>query len=607
MLGAAAASYFWKRQDTAGLVDRPQRIAVLPFENQTGAESLDWNEYVAALAAVRQLQTLPKVSVFLAQSANEAVGLGATYLVYGYIAGSPSKPVLRHFVEDAAQRQVVSQGAAEGSPWLKNIAAIASGVQAVARPAGKLAAFEFHNEQSARLFAAGLKAPPAEAAARFEAATVADPACGWCWLAWVERANAAGAPEALRVLARSRELGNDISTLSRARLDVLEASLRNDSAARRGALDRLVREAPSDVSALSQLAELSVADHRFDQAAAVLQRALETEPARGDLWNTLGYALANAGRFDEAGRALGEYAKLDQSANPLDSQGEVALLAGRFSQAAELFTAAYERDRNFNAGTALEKAALAQWLNGKRQESGELLERYLTDRRRAGDQLVDLTRARWQYLFGQTAQAKRNLQALAADPRNPVAPVASAIYAIHAAAEGQLDDARQAARAARAGAKNPFQLLFATMAQAAAGDSASAFSDPSLQSEAHALALTIRGDFSAAAAAWREVLKQPRGMNDAAQRELLALCLAQTGKAADAAPLLNRWPLLSREQALLYDFLVFPNLFYTRAEIAVAQKKSAEAQRQYDLFLQYAGDRPDTHGRLARARNAARL
>jgi Tfp pilus assembly protein PilF len=610
LLGVGITSYFLRRGESSRPGDRPQRVAVLPFENQSGAEAYDGIDQLAALTVSRQLQTLPKVSVFIARTANEAVSLGATYIVYGYLAGSASKPVLHQFVEDAARHEVVARGSSEGSPWLNNLSAVASSVHALVRPSGKLAAYEFHNEQAARLFAAGLKSQGPEAVSRFEAAVAADPACGWCWLAWVEQAAVGGAPEALRVLARSREQGSDISPLSRARLDAREASLRNDPSARRGALERLVREAPSDVAALSQLAELSVLDRNFDHAGVMLRRALETEPGRGDLWNSLAYAQAYSGRFDEATRSAAEYAKLDQSANPLDSQGEIALLAGRFSEAASLLTASYERDRNFNSGAALEKAAMAQWLNGKRQESGELLQKYLTERRRVGDPLADLTQARWEYLFGQTAEAKRRLQDLASDPRNPVAPVAAAVFAIRAAADGQWDEARQAAKLARSRARIPVQVLFATMAQAAAdsGDPGAAIADPSLRPEARALAFTVRGEWQAASAAWQEVLKQPRGMTDSAQREMLALCLAQSGKAAEAAPLVSRmWPLLTREQALMYDFLIFPNLFYVRAEVAVAQKKSTEAQRQYDLFLQYSGDRADPYGRLARARNAARL
>ena len=95
---------------------------------------------------------------------------------------------------------------------------------------------------------------------------------------------------------------------------------------------------------------------------------------------------------------------------------------------------------------------------------------------------------------------------------------------------------------------------------------------------------------------------------DDPQRELLALCLVHSGQAAEAARLVApRWPLLTPEERLLYDFMVYPNLFYTRAEVSRAKNDAAAAQRDYDLFLQYSGDRQDRFGELARARAAARL
>jgi hypothetical protein len=57
----------------------------------------------------------------------------------------------------------------------------------------------------------------------------------------------------------------------------------------------------------------------------------------------------------------------------------------------------------------------------------------------------------------------------------------------------------------------------------------------------------------------------------------------------------------------LYDFLVYPNLLFTRAEIARASGRAEEARRLYDLFLQWAGSREDLAPQAVRARAAARL
>ena len=88
---------------------------------------------------------------------------------------------------------------------------------------------------------------------------------------------------------------------------------------------------------------------------------------------------------------------------------------------------------------------------------------------------------------------------------------------------------------------------------------------------------------------------------------MLAYCLVAAGRAAEAAPYVASWPILTKTQAVIYDFFLYPNLFYVRAEVARAAQKNTDAQRYYDLYLQYAGDRPDTQGRQARARQAARL
>ncbi|NWF82846.1 MAG: hypothetical protein HXY18_03345, partial [Bryobacteraceae bacterium] len=91
-------------------------------------------------------------------------------------------------------------------------------------------------------------------------------------------------------------------------------------------------------------------------------------------------------------------------------------------------------------------------------------------------------------------------------------------------------------------------------------------------------------------------------------REAEAWALVMQGKTQEAARILgSRWPLPPEPGFADLALLVYPNLFYTRAEIAVSQGKKDEARRMYDLFLQYAGDRKDPFGLMARASAAARL
>ena len=82
----------------------------------------------------------------------------------------------------------------------------------------------------------------------------------------------------------------------------------------------------------------------------------------------------------------------------------------------------------------------------------------------------------------------------------------------------------------------------------------------------------------------------------------------RTGKTADAARLVQGgWPLLVDNQRLLFDFLIYPNALFVRAEAAAAGHDTAEARRLYDLYLRYAGPGRDRFGQLEKARAASRL
>lgn len=610
LLGAGAWSWWSKRQSPAA--SAPLRLALLPAENQSGDASLDWAAPLLPYSLARQFEGLPRVSVFAVASRAEAAGLGATHQVELLVTRRGGNAEARFSVYSQAPGQLIAQGSAS-APSGDPPALLAAASQAVASALGLRAPARppaFHNPASVREFAAALQRP-AEAPAHLEAALAADEACGWCLLAWAETSLRSGGPSrALAVLDRGRPVLPKIDPVSRTRVQLMEAELKSDPRQRLAALEQLSALLPADAALQGRLADALVAARQYDRAAASFRLALQAEPGRADLWNSLAYATAYAGKFPEARQALARYSELDSSSpNPLDSSGEVAMLAGDFASAARALVQAYEKDKNFNDGSSLEKAALAHYLGGERDAVGPLLERYLTDRTQRGDPLAGLARARWDDLAGQTAQSRALLSSLAADTRNPMASMAASLLALRQAADGDPAAAARSAASARALARNPGQAYIAVFAAAVLNPAAaSALPDPAWRADARALGLTLRGEWAAGAAAWKEALSLAKGGADAPQRELQALCLVASGRAAEAAGLVSgSWPLLTREQALLYDFLVYPNLLYVRAEVARAANRGAEAQRLYDLFLQYAGDRPDRAGRLARARAASRL
>ena len=137
---------------------------------------------------------------------------------------------------------------------------------------------------------------------------------------------------------------------------------------------------------------------------------------------------------------------------------------------------------------------------------------------------------------------------------------------------------------------------------------ARAVSDPALRNELQAVGLTLRGQFAPALAAWDAARKAGRGGGDALAREMQAWCLLRTGRTAESAALVQGgWPLLTDNQRLLFDFLIYPNLLFVRAEAAAAAHNAADARRLYDLYLRYAGQTRDRFGQAEKARAASRL
>lgn len=607
----AAGGYLWWAGRKKPALSSPRLVALLPAENQSGRPELAWTESLLVYSLVRQFEGAPNLTLIPAASRAEAAAAGAGNQLECNVAAHGGQAEVRCLLYGPPPGQILGEGSAAaplGDPPAlltalgRNLATLL-GAPGAARPPA------FHSPAVAFDLAAALT-NPTEAPARLKAASIADPACGWCWLAWAEaEARAGGAPAAQAVLDRVRPSLNLFDPVSRARLALLDAGLKGDSAARLAALDRLAAVLPSDGALQRELADNLVAVRQYARAQQAYRRAIALQPAHAENWNSLAYALAYEGKFAEARQALDRYSALEPaSPNPLDSTGEVQIMAGEFPQAAKTLVQAYERDKNFNDGAALEKAALAHYLAGERDAAAPVLERYLTDRDKAGDPLAALSRARWECLAGRTAEGRAHIAALAGDTGSPVAPIAASMLALRLAAEGDQAGAIRAAASARALARNPGQGFIASFVSAALSpDTASALSDPAARAEALALGLTLRGDWAAAAEAWKRALLLARGGSDAPQRELLALCLVSAGRASEAAGLVTAWPVLSRDQALLYDFLIYPDLLFVRAEVARAAGRASDAQRFHDLFLQHAGDRPDRFGRLARARAASRL
>ena len=205
----------------------------------------------------------------------------------------------------------------------------------------------------------------------------------------------------------------------------------------------LVQADPGSPGAITELASQFVADRRYAEAESLYRRALDANRRQSDVWNLLAYAQAWQGRFDDARKSVEEYDRLAPGdPNPADSRGEIEMLAGNLGAAQSWFLNSYHRDAKFNSGAALEKAALANYLSGNDRVAAQLLDTYLADREKAGDPLTAYTRARWQFLFGQSDAAQSALEN-AVRRGGPDAALAATRLMLAALRDGETEAARR--------------------------------------------------------------------------------------------------------------------------------------------------------------------
>lgn len=595
-----------RRSQTGGSSLR--RLAILAFEDQSPDADASWLARLAPFSFRRQLESIPLLQAVEARTVAEFPG--ATHALSGFFLSHRDRLEVHLFLYELPSHRLLRHTVlARASTQWRNLLEDAAGfITASLRTPGTLNPPSVRVETAARSLAQALSAPSqAEALAAFRDAATADPSCGWCWLGWAETAaGLEGRNAALAVLDAAARHRESLDTLSRSRLDLLSASMRGHRADVAAALGRLAPASPSDPLIQSQFAQALMASRNFAKAESVLRNALSLMPGHAPMWNSLAYTLAYQGRFDEALVALGRYSELDPGPNPADSRGEVLMMAGRFREAAEAFGQSYQKDPSFNGGAAMEKAALCWLLLGDARGASAAISRFLGDREARNDGQVHLARARWELLLGHPEASISRFSLAARDPAAPLAPQAASMLALRLAF---LDPSAAVRWLPQEPLRDRAQEIFRIFAAAALDPSSIArVSDSRLQLELRALSLMARQDWHRAAEAWQAVYDASPGGSDAIWRELRAFCLASAGEAGEAARLLqNFWPVPEPGQMQFYDFLVYPGLLFTRAEIARAQNRMDEARRLYEIFLTLAGGRRDLAHAIERARASARL
>ncbi|MBE0658415.1 MAG: tetratricopeptide repeat protein [Bryobacteraceae bacterium] len=586
----------------AGLV----RMAILPFDDQRGAQDGAWPARVLPVALARLHSSQPGVAARTANSAAEAVNSGATHIVHGRLVDAGSGARILLDLETVGQSRIEAAGSAPAGKgaWLKGV--IESARLLVSMTPAKpmpLAGLGVASESSMERLGTALAGAEAQPNA-LAAAAAAEPGCGWCWEAWAESAVKGGnRTEAEAIFEKSRK-ASGLDETSRARLQLMESGIREDQTMRREALARLAKLTPSNIQVLSELAAVAVRSRRWSEAEKSYKRVLDLDPGSPDALNQLGYIAAWQGRFDEAEKWHRDYAASQPaSANPEDSLGEVLLMAGRFESAEQAFAASFEKQPDFNSGAAMEKAALACWLRGDEAAARRRLDEFVKSRLDRGDVLVNWRRARWLYISGRTDDARAVMLELRGSAPPPVRAFAAGSLALWSAEAG---DRGKAASYAAELVSNPHpvskQILLIVQGILTSG------SGQAGNPLAAGIASLLAGNDAAAVTHLKLALDAASPGSEGPARELLALALVRAGDVAAAARLIEAgWPIPDSIEGQLTDFMIYPNLFYVRARIAAHNKDAAAAARFYESYIRNMGSRPDPRRQREEALKAVRL
>lgn len=257
----------------------------------------------------------------------------------------------------------------------------------------------------------------------------------------------------------------------------------------------LAKSHPADSRLAALAGRQALIERDLKKAGEWFDRAIALDPENGPLHNEAAYVLFYAGKTDAALASLDQYSRLEpSSANPLDSRGEILLLAGRYTDAEETFLQVYQKDPRFFSSISLRKAAVARRAAEDQNGADSLFQRYLDAI--AGDPNADLYRAQWDYESGRQAQAIAALNKL----KTPPARLQLALW------RGETSGLRETAPAT-------------------------------------ALKLSLQNDHAAAIPALKALIAAERPMEATQWEVLLAWAYAESGRPDEAKRLIARHPI----------------------------------------------------------------
>jgi tetratricopeptide (TPR) repeat protein len=552
------------------------------------------------LAMDRALGTRPVAAPGISVGQPAALSAGATRIGYGNYAIRHGRLEAHLTLADPHGGRTVATFAAEAEAGDVLAAATALARQVSPQASG----YSTRSEASVHAYIEALEAAnPADAASRAEAAVEADPGFGPAarLLAGLrtERGDRAGALDCLnRALAGSTEL--PVAEQARLRLEI--AALGDRAAVRQEAFTAVAAAEPANPDAWMAAGNFAFSRHDFGAAQAAFRRAADLDPQPAAL-NQGAYAAGFGGHTEEAIAALRRYQTLRPSdPNPVDSLGDVQLLAGHLSEAEVFYVQAAKQDPHFQNGGDWLKAAMARLMTGDRAGADALSDSYVQARFAAQDPAADLYRAQWRFLSGRRREGYRDLETAARREGSGAARAlvaeAHAQLAIWSLYMGDRASAQMHARAALGAGPVAALAVLLTEAPATAAEWSARAEKLAPQPEQARMrgfvlgqALLLGRQYDAALPVLRSAYQNAEP-TDPQSPVLLGWAYLETGQAASAAPLVDRNPIPEPTGIDAFAACWFPRLFFLRGQAAEKQGRPDVARANYKLFLELSGDVP---------------
>jgi tetratricopeptide (TPR) repeat protein len=149
---------------------------------------------------------------------------------------------------------------------------------------------------------------------------------------------------------RAKQLAPKVGASERLLIHWLAAAQEDDYLPAIADMNDLLAKYPRDQRLAYLAGDWLMQQQRYEQAVAVLERAVKLFPDYAAALNDLGYGYADMGNFEKAFAVMDHYVALEpDQPNPHDSYGEILRMAGKLDAALEQYRVSIRIDPNFGS------------------------------------------------------------------------------------------------------------------------------------------------------------------------------------------------------------------------------------------------------------------